>query len=69
MGLFNDPSGWFKSAGEDVSNVVSGVGNAVTDVLHSDLGKAAAIAAAVYFGAPYLGLTGEAASAAAFRFN
>jgi hypothetical protein len=65
MGFFNDPEGWLKSAGEDVSNVVSGVGNAVTDVLHSDLGKAAAIAAAVYFGAPYLGLTGEAASAAA----
>ena len=65
MGLFNDPSGWFKSAGEDVSNAVSGVGNAVTDVLHSDLGKAAAIAAAVYFGAPYLGLTGEAAASAA----
>jgi hypothetical protein len=65
MGLFNDPSGWFKSAGEDVSKVVSGVGNAVTDVLHSDLGKAAAIAAATYFGAPYLGLTGEAAASAA----
>jgi hypothetical protein len=65
MGLFNDPNGWFKSAGEDVSNVVSGIGNAVSDIAHSDLGKAAAIAAAVYFGAPYLGLTGEAASAAA----
>lgn len=65
MGLFNDPSGWFKSAGEDVSKVVSGVGDAVSDVLESDLGKAAAIAAAVYFGAPYLGLTGEAAASAA----
>jgi hypothetical protein len=43
MGLFNDPGGWFKSAGEDVS-----------DVLDSDLGKAAAVAAAVYFGLPYI---------------
>jgi hypothetical protein len=65
MGLFNDPSGWFKSAGEDVSKVVSGIGNAVTDVLHSDLGKAAAIAATLYYGAGYLGLTGEAAASAA----
>jgi hypothetical protein len=65
MGLFNDPSGWFKSAGEDVSKVVSGIGNDVTDVLHSDLGKAAAIAATLYYGAGYLGLTGEAAASAA----
>jgi hypothetical protein len=65
MGFFNDPNGWLQSAGQDVSNVVSSVGNAVSDIAHSDLGKAAAIAAAVYFGAPYLGLTGEAASAAA----
>jgi hypothetical protein len=65
MGFFNDPSGWLKSAGQDVSNVVSGIGNAVTDLAHSDLGKAAAIAAATYFGAPYLGLTGDAAAAAA----
>lgn len=65
MGLFNDPSGWFKSAGEDVSKVVSGVGDVVSDVLESDLGKAAAIAAAIYFGGPYLGLTGDAAASAA----
>jgi hypothetical protein len=54
MGLFNDPEGWFRSAKEDVSNV-----------LESDLGKAAAVAAAIYFGGPYLGLTGEAAASAA----
>lgn len=65
MGIFNDPSGWFKSAGEDVSKIVSGVGDAVSDVFESDLGKAAAIAAAIYFGGPYLGLTGEAAASAA----
>lgn len=65
MGLFNDPGGWFKSAVEDVSNVASGIGNAVTDVLHSDVGKAAAVIAALYYGAPYLGLTGDAAAAAA----
>lgn len=65
MGLFNDPSGWFKSAGEDVSKVVSGVGDAVSDVLESDLGKAAAIAAALYYGGSYLGLTGDAAASAA----
>lgn len=65
MGFFNDPGAWLQSAGNDISNAVSGVGNAVTDVLHSDLGKAAAIAAATYFGAPYLGLTGDAAAAAA----
>jgi len=43
MGLFNDPGGWFKSAVQDVSNV-----------LGSDLGKVTAAAAAIYFGLPYL---------------
>ena len=65
MGFFNDPNGWLQSAVQDVSNVVSGVGNAVNDIANSDVGKAAAVIAAIYFGAPYLGLTGEAAASAA----
>jgi hypothetical protein len=35
-----------------VGDAVSGVGNAVSDVLSSDLGKAAATAAAIYYGGP-----------------
>ena len=54
MGFFNDPNGWLQSAGNDISNAVSGVGNAISSVLGSDLGKITAAAAAIYFGLPYL---------------
>jgi hypothetical protein len=51
--------GFVSSIGNAISNTVSGVSNAVSDVgkgvsdvLSSDLGKAAATAAALYYGAP-----------------
>lgn len=48
-----------------VGDAVSGVGNAVSDILGSDLGKAAATAAAVYYGGPLVAesLGGETALA------
>ena len=48
--------------GDVVSDFVGGVGDAVGGVLDSDLGKAAALAAGAYYGAPYL-MGGEAAAA------
>jgi hypothetical protein len=44
----------FKSVGKAVSGVVKGVTNAVKSVVKSDLGKAALIAASIYFGGPML---------------
>jgi hypothetical protein len=37
-----------------IGDAVSGVGNAVGDILSSDVGKAAALAAGAYYGAPFL---------------
>ena len=54
-GLVGGVSNALSDVGGAVSDVVSGAGNAVSDVLKSDLGKAAATAAAVYYGAPLVG--------------
>lgn len=50
-----------------VGDAVSGVGNAVSDILSSDVGKAAATAAALYYGGPLVAesLGGETALSSA----
>ena len=44
--------GAVQSVVSGVSNAVSDVGKGVSDILGSDVGKAAATAAALYYGAP-----------------
>jgi hypothetical protein len=59
----------FKGVGKAVSGVVKGVTNAVKSVASSPIGKAALIAASIYFGGPALAGALEGTSAGATLFG
>ena len=59
----------FKGVGKAVSGVVKGVTNAVKSVASSPIGKAALIAASIYFGGPALASALEGTSAGSFLFG
>jgi hypothetical protein len=60
MGLFNDPGGWINSAANDVSAAIgtdrsdSFIGHVGEVLAHDKTAQLAAVAAAIYFGLPYI---------------